>query len=236
MVWAVVAVVVLMRVFSSKVYDVIICNMTAKWYASVLERLGKGDKVLDVGIGTATALLRNKLAVVQKELRVVGVDYDQAYITSADSDIKAQGLEKQIQVHCASIFDSGLAAMVRKDGEEAFDCAYFSGSWTLMPSPVEALRIAAALVKPNGKVYVTQTFQRKATPFLGTIKPMLKYLTTIDFGPLHYESQLQEYIDQAAAVKDGLSLQVEENIIVPGSIDNQFQSARLLVFTKVEKK
>ena len=36
--------------------------------------------VLDVGVGTATALVRNKEALLQGGLKFVGVDYDAAYI------------------------------------------------------------------------------------------------------------------------------------------------------------
>ena len=41
------------------IYDALIVHMTARWYAAVLERLrarGSGARVLDVGIGTASAL------------------------------------------------------------------------------------------------------------------------------------------------------------------------------------
>ena len=73
---AAVGLLVLMRMFSSQVYDILICNMTAKWYAAVLDRLSNKQRILDVGIGTATALLRNKSIVELKALTVVGVDID----------------------------------------------------------------------------------------------------------------------------------------------------------------
>ena len=49
--------------FSPLIYDVIIVNMTARWYAAVLAQLGAhlpaGARVLDVGIGTGSALAAN---------------------------------------------------------------------------------------------------------------------------------------------------------------------------------
>ena len=104
-----------------------------------------------------------------------------------------------------------------------------------MPNPVEALRIAAALVKEDGKIYVTQTFQRANTPLLGTLKPLLKYITTIDFGELHYEKDLERYLRLAEASVNGVSLVVVENTLVPGSVDNKYQAAKLLVLKKVKK-
>ncbi|GBG29724.1 Hypothetical Protein FCC1311_059452 [Hondaea fermentalgiana] len=231
-------VLVLMRVFSSQVYDVIIIRMTRTWYKAVMDRLDANSRVLDVGIGTATALLRNKDLLDSKKMNFVGVDYDQAYIAAAKAKVHRAGASDQIQVLCKSIFDGDLKSAVReadKSGraDEPFDAAYFSGSWTLMPNPVRALRIAARFVKDDGKLYVTQTFQRQSTPMLGFIKPLLKYVTTIDFGQLHYEKHLDEYLAEAAKPVDGWKLVAEENSVIPNSIDNAYQAARLVVFKKV---
>lgn len=241
----VVAVLALMRVFSSQVYDVLIIHMTSTWYRAVLSRLGDGERLLDVGIGTGTALLRNKEAVLAKGLRVVGIDYDAGYIAAAGKNAQRDGVpESVLRVACKSIFDKdlgdvleaalgGQASAPSSPGKAGlFDAAYFSGSWTLMPNPVLALRIAASFVKDDGKVYVTQTFQRRPTPLMGVVKPMLKYVTTIDFGPLHYERHLDAYIAEAARPVDGVALTVLERTLVPGSIDNKFQGAYLIVFAK----
>mmetsp|Transcript_16353 Transcript_16353/g.26641 ORF Transcript_16353/g.26641 Transcript_16353/m.26641 type:complete len:238 (+) Transcript_16353:61-774(+) len=225
--------VLVLRAFASQVYDVVIVKMTSKWYHAVLGRVAKKARVLDVGIGTGSALLRNKEGILGKDLRFVGVDYDQGYVQTAEKQVQEAGLGDRIQVYCKSIFDADLGKTV---GEDLFDAAYFSGSWTLMPNPVQALRIAASFVKPQGRIYVTQTFQKANTPVLGLIKPMLKYVTTIDFGPLHYERHLAEYLKEAERLVNGEKLVVEENIVVPGSIDNSYQSARLIVFKKVRQE
>lgn len=234
---AVSGLVVLMRMFSSQVYDLVIIHMTQTWYKAVLDRVSKNSRVLDIGIGTASALLRNQNLVESKNLNFVGVDYDQKYVNSATKQVAQKGMENRVQVVCKSIFDGDLATTLRKvdksgRSEDPYDAAYFSGSWTLMPSPVHALRIAASFVKDDGKVYVTQTFQRQQTPLIGFVKPLLKYITTIDFGQLHYETHLDQYIAEAAKASDGWKLEVEENIVVPGSIDNAYQAARLIVFKK----
>jgi hypothetical protein len=41
------------RQFRALVYDVLILELTTKWYEVVLSQLDEGSTVLDVGIGTA---------------------------------------------------------------------------------------------------------------------------------------------------------------------------------------
>lgn len=50
------------------------------WYLLILD----GARVLDVGVGTATALVRNKELLLRKKITVVGVDYDADYIAKAN--------------------------------------------------------------------------------------------------------------------------------------------------------
>ena len=49
-----------------------------------LEDLDRSSTLLDVGIGTATALRNNKAIVEAKDLRVAGIDYDARYIKAAE--------------------------------------------------------------------------------------------------------------------------------------------------------
>jgi hypothetical protein len=57
-----------------------IVRMTETWYAAVIARLPANARVLDVGIGTGSALARNAGAVVAKKLQWVGLDYDRVYV------------------------------------------------------------------------------------------------------------------------------------------------------------
>ncbi len=103
-----------------------------------------------------------------KQLSVVGVDIDQAYVAHCGGALQKAGLQK-CRVVCKSVLDADLAEVVGKD----FDAVYFSGSISLIPTPHKALQQAASLLKPGGVVYVTQTFQRKSFPMLAFIKPLL---------------------------------------------------------------
>jgi len=212
--------VLLARWKSPEIYDIVILHMTERWYAEVLGRLEPGARVLDVGIGTGGALCRpaNAALVATNRLKIVGIDYEERYIAKAKAASASAGLSEAVKVHCASVYDPSLPEMVGKD----FDCAYFSGSFSLLPDPSEALRAVAALLKPGGRIYITQTFQRRALPGMSVVKPLMKYCTTIDFGQLVFEPEAVGFVERAG-------MELVDNLVVPRSVDNSLQVARLIV-------
>lgn len=208
----------LSRRFSPQIYDMVICSMTSVWYGHVLGRLDPGSRVLDVGIGTGTSLCRNASMVREKKLSVTGIDIDAAYVRHCEVALQQAGLAPPSRVVCKSVFDADLAAVVGS----GFDAVYFSGSIALMPQPHVALQAAARLLRPGGVVFVTQTFQRQAVPLLSVVKPLLKYLTTIDFGRLTFEREVDDIVARSG-------LELLEKSTIPGSIDNAVQGAFILV-------
>eukprot|EP00038_Savillea_parva_P010836 m.193168 g.193168 ORF g.193168 m.193168 type:complete len:234 (+) comp18853_c0_seq1:55-756(+) len=217
----VVVLVVLMRTYSADVYDAVVTQrLTTPWYRSVLTHLKPGAEVLDVGIGTAVALVNNKDIVMSKDIKVVGIDYDAPYVAKATRVVEKAGLGDHIQVHCKSVYDTPLPAPL--SGATQYDAVYFSGSITLMPDPPAALKAVAKLLKKNGAIYITQTFQRKAIPLLKYIKPLAYYVTTIDFGQVTYEA------DIARIVRDA-GMEMEEYTELKDSVQTQFQTARMIV-------
>ena len=147
---------------SADIYDFLIVRMTANWYKAVLERLEADSRLLDVGVGTATALARNKELVLKRRVTVIGIDYERTYINKAAEVVAKAGLGDLVKVHCLSIYEPGLRSAFA--GKAKFDAAYFSGSLTLMPDPPAALKCAASMLKPGGKVYVTQCAAPLAAP------------------------------------------------------------------------
>ena len=228
-------VVVILRMFSARIYDAVIIHMTETWYADVFLKIGRGIqarkqthsevvppfRLLDIGIGTATALIRRKEDVEILGMQVVGVDYNKEYVQAASISLAEAELDQQVAVHCCSIYEAKVVdAIVQKHGK--FDAAYFSGSFSLMPDPLLALHVAAGYVKKGGSIYISQTFQRRNVPGLSCIKPLTKYITTIDFGQLFFEHQLEEVLKAS-------KYQVVENSKIPNSVDNSFQVARNVV-------
>lgn len=173
------------------IYDAVIVGMTAGWYRAVLERLPDGCRLLDVGIGTGAALLANADLVTAKGIRVTGVDIDAAYVQRCEGEVRRRGFEETIQVRLESVYD-------HRDGP--YDAAYFSGSFMLLPDPAGALRHVAALLEPGSRVFFTQTFERERSRLLEFTKPLLKRVTTIDFGKVTYEEDFRRAVADAGLV------------------------------------
>jgi hypothetical protein len=191
--------------------------------------------------------VKNKELMLQKRVSVVGIDYEEAYVRKAEKLLKDEGLWKEVpadtkgylpgEYYCRvfqkSIYDDDLGGLCAVDGNGAkgevpdnlrFDAIYFSGSLTVMPNPAEALKaVLPFMKKDSGLVYITQTFQKKSNPLIAAIKPLLKYVITIDFGQLTTEKDLDKIIADAGA------FDVVENKPVPNSIDTPLQTARLII-------
>lgn len=242
-----------LRTIPPKIYDVVILNMTEVWYRTVFSRLPDGTAVLDVGIGTGGALCRCADLVRSKQLRIIGLDYDAAYVDAARQSIADVGLQDQVRVVCMSVYDeeklyrlgdvldrmngaSGgdadkkIEAMAQAAAaratrpRKAFAAVYFSGSFSLLPDPPAALRLASKVLADHGKIYITQTFQRRTLPLLNVIKPWIYFVTSIDFGQLISTSKI---IDLYKEVEEDLEL--ESHTPIEGSVDTVLQGAYMSV-------
>jgi SAM-dependent methyltransferase len=172
----------------SFIYDTLILRLTSRWYAEVLRRVPEGAVLLDVGIGTAGALLANADLVKRKRLRVVGIDIDADYVARARQRLAASSLSGSGEVRLESIYD-------HRGGP--YDAVYFSGSFMLLPEPERALRHTRTLLRPGGRIFFTQTIQKQPTRWLEILKPMLKQITSIDFGRVTYEDAFRTQIHDA---------------------------------------
>lgn len=170
------------------IYDQTFVGLTVGWYREVLERLPRGARLLDVGIGTGGALVRNADLVRQRNLHIVGVDIDPVYLRRCRKLVAEAGLARHVVPKLESIYD-------HRGGP--YDAVYFSASFMLLPDPVGALRHAAQMLSPNGRFYFTQTIHTKRAPVMEKVKPMLHRVTTIHFGRVTYEHELVEVVRRA---------------------------------------
>jgi ubiquinone/menaquinone biosynthesis C-methylase UbiE len=194
--------------------------MTARWYEVLVLELLPNAVVLDVGIGTGSALCANKTTVLQKNISFLGIDYNGTYVTSAKSNLVKAGLDKTCAVMQGSVYEIGENPALPKGYK--CDAVYFSGSFSLMPDPSKALKVCAKYLKKGGKIYITQTFQRRTLPGMALIKPLVKYITTIDFGALVMEHEVHSMVK-------GAGMRIERNEVIKGSVDNIWQAAYLVV-------
>lgn len=171
------------------IYDLAVARMTAAWYRAVLSHLPEGCRLLDVGIGTGAALLANTPLLLDRRVDVTGIDIDAVYLARCRRAVARRGLAERIRVRCEPL-----------EGHRGgpYDAVYFSGSFMVLRDPAAALRYACTLLAPAGRLYFTQTFEHGRAPLLERAKPLLRVLTTIDFGRVTYESAFRETLAAAS--------------------------------------
>lgn len=187
----------------SFIYDALILRLTAQWYAEVLSRVPDDTMLLDVGIGTAGALLANADLVKRKGLHITGIDIDTDYIERARSRLRDSSISESTEVHLESVYH-------HQGGP--YDAVYFSASFMLLPDPEGALRHCCRLLGPSGRIFFTQTIQRQPTRWMEILKPMLKRVTSIDFGRVTYEKDFKAQIFAA-----GLELEEYTTLALQGN-------------------
>lgn len=178
-------------VMRSFVYDTLILRLTSRWYAEVLSRVPEGAALLDVGIGTAGALLANAERVKRKRLHVTGIDIDADYLARAQRRLADSSLAECAEVRLESVYD-------HRGGP--YDVVYFSASFMLLPKPEQALHHCCSLLRPGGRLYFTQTLQKRPARWMEILKPLLKRFTSIDFGRVTYEEHFKSQLHAAGLV------------------------------------
>ena len=120
---------------------------------------------------------------------------------------------------------AAIDAMLLGKPRKSFDAVYFSGSISLLPDPAAALILTSRVLKERtGKVYVTQTYQRRTPPLMIYFKPIIKFFTTIDFGRVVTERAILDWYDEASE-----ELEVEIHQPIKGSVDTALQCAYVSV-------
>eukprot|EP00760_Papus_ankaliazontas_P034770 PhM_4_TR7471/c0_g1_i1/m.64334 len=197
----------------SVTYDVIITRMTASWYRSVLMSLPDGAHLLDIGVGTATALLRNKDLILSKKIVVTGFDIDAHYVTSAKKSIEDANLENVVNVFVDNALTFDPSRNTNMKTIRPIPAVYFSGSFMIIPNKSEMLRRLKTVLTAHNRhgdgdgegspapvqLYFTQTFEQDwfLSPLVRFIKPKLCYLLTIDFGEMMRFEDFQKALDDA---------------------------------------
>ncbi len=151
---------------------------------NIKDKLDKISSVLDVGVGTGLPL--SAIAHHMAETKIVGIDIDHNYIAKA----------KQLFASTPNVEIREQNFYELISSNEKYDLIVFSSSFMLMPDRKKALEIAKKLLNKNGRVIFLLTLYENKPRYkiIERVKPYLKYYTTVDFGTLVYETELDQLV------------------------------------------
>ena len=191
----------------ARIYDLLFHRLSKGWYQEVLQRQLEGTKLLDIGVGTGSSLLSNGALLREKKLAVTGIDINGAYLNAARRRAAAEALEDHVTLEERSVYDlEGLR----------YDAAYFSASFMLLPDQRRALDVVSQQLVAGGKIYFTQTFEKKRNRVMEVLKPLLYKLTTVHFGVVTYEAPFLELLRDAG-------LEVVENTVLSAGLKREMR-------------
>jgi len=180
--------------WTSYLYSLIVADVTDGCYRTVFDYVRPGSRVLDVGIGNGAMIRRYHQAIVDRRLRIVGLDINPRYLAHCDQLVGAYGLRDRIQLHELPVEDYAPPAAPH------FDYILFSMSFMLMDDQPSVLAQVLPWLNPRGEILFVQTMFRERSRWLEFVKPRLKYFTTIDFGQVTYEARFFALLDSMGLV------------------------------------
>ena len=145
--------------------------------------LAPGDRVLEVGCGTARNLIR--LHRIAPQCQLFGIDASQQMLQTAEKSVRRLNLDHTIRTR------QGLAEQLDYrwafNQREPFDVVFFSYSLSMMPCWKEALDNALAQVKPGGRVYIVDFWDQADLPrvFAAMLQRWLAVFHVYDRPELH---------------------------------------------------
>lgn len=149
--------------FTRHVYD-----LSRKYYLlgrdQLLRRMAAelkpGDRVLEVGCGTARNLI--SLAKLRPDVVLYGLDASQVMLETAQGKIASAGLTGKITLR------PELAENLHHEKtfgvEKPFDAIFFSYSLSIIPTWPEALEAAYHNLKPGGSLYLVDFWDQRDLP------------------------------------------------------------------------
>ena len=132
-----------------------IYDFTRKYYLFGRDRLIReldlrpGDRLVEVGCGTARNLIR--IARRYPQARLFGLDASQEMLKTAADAIHRAGLETRIRLAHGYAEDLSPAMFGQT---EAFDACVFSYSLSMIPDWKQALRSASAALSAAGRIHI----------------------------------------------------------------------------------
>jgi len=141
-------------------------DFTRKYYLLGRDRLLRdmelrpGDRVLEIGCGTARNLIR--LAKQRPDIYCYGLDASNEMLATAAANVKSRRLEERITLkHCLA---EELNYAKTFELTAPFDAAFFSYSLSMIPTWPRAIDAALANVKRGAAFYVVDFWDQGGWP------------------------------------------------------------------------
>ena len=136
----------------------------------------RGDKVLEVGCGTAWNLIL--IAARYPESNVFGMDVSEAMLATARHSLRRRGFENRVVLAQG---DATTFSPKEVFGCEAFDRILFSYALSMIPRWHAALRRAAQHIAPGGSLHIADFGQCERLPplFKRGLFAFLKHYTVL---------------------------------------------------------
>lgn len=166
---------------TSRLYSLIVSDVTDGCYGSCLPGFPPDTRVLDVGIGNGEMIKTYHPLIRAKRLSITGLDVNRDYLMQCNRLVGAYSLHEYIRTELTPVEEYEPPAAA------CFDCILFSMSFMLLKDPGGVLRRIRPWLSPAGQVIFVQTMFRNASRLIDFVKPRLKYVTTVDFGRAIYE-------------------------------------------------
>jgi hypothetical protein len=174
------------------IYDLTIGYFyTQHMMKNVLKYLPSNSKILDIGIGTCYTYFKNIDILERKNIRVVGVDIDEAYSTYAKYYINKYKLDERISIINKDIYEVKENYDVMKD----FNIILFSDSYAVIPNVFDMIEYSRRFLCDKGTIVIVSTLFDNYNYIIDMIKRNMIYVTFVDYGKMMIKSDIIDYYD-----------------------------------------